>query len=99
MTLTVCGPGSSGSADSEALVKVFDFGRVFSIDDVLVTGWKRSKTYDVEDLNDAKEAYAGFWTPPGLDPLDYEIRIYPDHRTAVSSGTPFAEEGRARAHH
>ncbi len=92
MTFTACGPGSSGAPDSEALVKVSDFGRVFSIDDVLTTGWKRNKTYDVEGLDDAKEAYAGFWTPPELDPLDYEIRIYPDHRTAVDSGTPFAEE-------
>jgi hypothetical protein len=54
MTLTVCGPGSSGTADSEGLVKISDFGRIFSIDDVLTTGWKRNKTYDVEDLDDAK---------------------------------------------
>jgi hypothetical protein len=60
MTLTVCGPGSSGSADSEALVKVFDFGRVFSIDDVLVTGWKRSKTYDVEDLKTPRKRTPDF---------------------------------------
>ena len=54
MTLTVCGPGSSGAPDSEALVKVSDFGRVFWIDDVLTKGWKRNKTNDVEDLDDAK---------------------------------------------
>ena len=92
MKLKLCGPGSSGTADSEALVKVSDFGRVFWIDDVLTKGWKRNKTNDVEDLDDAKSAYAGFWTPPELDLLDYEIRIYPDHRTAVDYGAPYAEE-------
>jgi hypothetical protein len=68
MVLTGCGSGSSGSSSSTAGVKVSDFERTFSIDDVIAVGWKRGKTYDVKGLDGAEAAYLGFWTPAGRDP-------------------------------
>ncbi|MBT3994846.1 MAG: hypothetical protein HOF01_03515 [Chloroflexi bacterium] len=87
-----CGGGSSDNASGTDLVKVADFERLLTIEDVKNTGWKRGKTYDVEGLDSAEEAYVGFWTPPGLGSLNYEIRIYPSHQVAIEKGTSFAED-------
>ncbi|GIT19171.1 MAG: hypothetical protein CM1200mP39_19770 [Dehalococcoidia bacterium] len=40
----------------------------------------------------ANAAYMGFYTPPDSKPIKYEIRIYPDHMSAVEKGTEYAEE-------
>jgi len=40
----------------------------------------------------ANAAYMGFYTPPDSKPIQYEIRIYPDHMSAVEKGTEYAEE-------
>ena len=66
---------------------------VFDFEDLLATGWKKSKQYDVTGLDDALSAYMGSWAPQNGNPVTYEIRIYPSHKTAVESGTSFAEEG------
>ena len=63
-----------------------------TIEDLENAGWKRGKTYDVNGLTGAKAAYVGFWAPPGLNNLNYEIRVYPDHKSAVEQGAPFAED-------
>ena len=54
--------------------------------------FKLSKEYDVSALPAAKAAYKGFFTPPDSKPIQYEIRIYPDHMSAVEKGTEYAEE-------
>ena len=92
ITVVGCGGSSSDHASSADLVKVADFERLLTIDDVKNVGWKLGKTYDVEGLDGAEEAYVGFWTPPSLGSLNYEIRIYPSHQVAVEKGTPFAED-------
>ncbi len=74
-----CGSGSSGSSPGSSFEKVADFQRVLTLSDVEATGWKKGKTYDVEGLDGAEAAYVGFWAPPGLGSLSYEIRIYPSH--------------------
>ncbi|MBT4124784.1 MAG: hypothetical protein HOJ22_03455 [Chloroflexi bacterium] len=87
-----CGGSSSDKPTAATLVKISDFERVLTLDDIKSTGWKKGKTYDVEGLDGAEEAYVGFWTPPGLGSLNYEIRIYPSHQVAVEKGTPFAQD-------
>jgi hypothetical protein len=87
-----CGSGSSDGPSAATLVKVSDFERSLTVEDIKSTGWKVGKTYDVSGLDGAEEAYVGFWTPPGLGSLNYEIRIYPSHQTAVDQGTVFAED-------
>ena len=86
-----CGGGSSSQADEQVFEKVSDFTRVLTFDDVLATGWKKGKTYDVAGLDGAESAYVGFWELPGVGSLNYEIRIYPSHEDAVNLGTRFAE--------
>lgn len=55
-------------------------------------GFKFSKEYDVKDLPDALSAFYGFWGPNSFDRLSYELRFYPSHQTAKSSGVIYAEE-------
>ena len=92
ITVVGCGAGTSNNAYEADLIKVSDFERLLTVDDVKNVGWKLGKTYDVEGLDGAEDAYVGFWTPPGLGSLNYEIRIYPSHQVAVEKGTPFAED-------
>jgi hypothetical protein len=37
-------------------------------------------------------AYMGYFTPPDSEPIQYELRIYPDHVSAVEKGIEYAEE-------
>jgi hypothetical protein len=54
--------------------------------------FKMSKEYDVSALPMADAAYKGFFTPPDSEPIQYELRIYPDHTSAVEKGSEYAEE-------
>jgi hypothetical protein len=92
LLLAACGSSGSDEVTGATLVKVSDFERILTLADVEATGWKKGKTYDVEELDGAESAYMGFWTPPGFGSLNYEIRIYPSHQDAVDKGTPFAED-------
>ena len=92
VAISACGSGSSDSASGSDFVKISDFERTLSLADVEATGWKKGKTYDVEGLDSAEEAYLGYWTPPGLGSLNYEIRIYPNHQVALEQGMLFAED-------
>ena len=91
VALVGCGGDSGSQADKTSFEKVSNFKRVITINDVVATGWKKGKTYDVEGLDGAESAYVGFWELPGVGSLNYEIRIYPSHEDAVNLGTRFAE--------
>ena len=54
--------------------------------------FKLSKEYDVSALPMADAAYKGFFTPPDSNSIQYELRIYPDHTSAVEKGMEYAEE-------
>ena len=54
--------------------------------------FKLSKEYDVSALPMANAAYKGFFTPHDSKPIQYELRIYPDHMSAVETGMEYAEE-------
>ena len=54
--------------------------------------FKLAKEYDVSELPMANAAYKVFFTPPDSQPIQYELRIYPDHVSAVEKGIEYAEE-------
>lgn len=89
-----CGGSSNGSSSSDSqFVQVIETDVVYTLDDLKAIGYKVSKTYDVTGLTDASEAYYGFWRRSASnDPTDYEVRIYPSHALAVSSGTAQVQE-------
>ncbi len=84
--------GSTSESDTSAVAKITPSDTVFTLDDLLAVDFKKGKTFDVEGLTGATDAYYGFW---GLDPYDrkeFEARFYPTHSDAVEFGTSFAEE-------
>ena len=87
-----CSSNSEAADSKSSVAKIENIDRILTIEDLENAGWKRGKTYDVDGLTGADAAYLGFWTPPGLNSLNYEIRVYPDHKSAVEQGTPFAED-------
>jgi len=54
--------------------------------------FKLAKEYDISGLPMAIAAYMGYFTPPDSEPIQYELRIYPDHVSAVEKGIEYAEE-------
>ena len=65
--------------------------RIFTFEDLESVGFKKSKEYNVDGLEGAKGALYGFWaTDKGQK--EYELRFYPSHAIAVSSGEPLAQE-------
>jgi hypothetical protein len=46
----------------------------------------------VNGLPDATGAYMIYYTPANSEPAQYELRIYPDHATALESGIGYADE-------
>ncbi|MFL2673488.1 MAG: DUF6810 family protein [Dehalococcoidia bacterium] len=66
---------------------------IYTLEDIKGLGFKKGKTYKVKDLKDAESAYFGFYKKPGSkDAIDYELRFYPDHNIAISSGLEIAKE-------
>ena len=86
------------SGEEQEQVEVFNFeqvrddGKVYSSDDFFNAGFNEYKEYNVSKLTDATEAWYGYWGPDEDSEKYYELRFYPDHATAVSTGTAFAED-------
>jgi len=95
IVLVACGTPDDESSAINADIpirNIMSSDRLFTPDDLLPTGFKTSKEYDVEGLSAATSAVFGFWRPDGSDAKEYEIRFYPSHEIAVQSGTSFADE-------
>ena len=71
---------------------VIDDGKVYTSKDFFDAGFKEYKEYNVSKLTGATEAWYGYWGPDEDSVKYYELRFYPDHSTAVSEGTPFADD-------
>jgi len=93
-----CGGGSEPVVGDEPVAgdepqsKVVQADGLYTLDDFTAAGFKRGKTFDVNGLTEATEAFYGFW---GLDPYDrkeYEVRFYGSHEDALAHGLVFAEE-------
>jgi hypothetical protein len=77
--------------DKVAFDQVIDDGKIYTSKDFFDAGFKEYKEYNVSKLTGATEAWYGFWGPDEDNVKYYELRFYPDHFTAVSEGTAFAE--------
>ncbi|MDA1280733.1 MAG: hypothetical protein O3B95_11985 [Chloroflexi bacterium] len=74
------------------LAKLADPGRVYTLQDLESTGFKKNKSYDVTGLDAAVEAHYGFYGTDVYKRLEYEVRLYPSHAEAITSGVDFADE-------
>jgi hypothetical protein len=80
------GDGDGGFAKIDPNPVILDLS---SFDDARL---KLAKEYDVSELPDAAAAYLGYFTPPNSEPIQYELRMYPDHASAIANGVTYAEE-------
>jgi len=82
----------SDDSDEAAIPRIYDPGNNLTIEDLQAVGFKKSKTYDVEGLVGANNAYYGFWGPDPYDRKDYEVRFFASHSDAIELGTAQADE-------
>ncbi|HJO56601.1 MAG TPA: hypothetical protein QF772_00055 [Nitrospinaceae bacterium] len=82
----------SDDSDEAAIPRIYDPGKNLTIEDLQAVGFKKSKTYDVEGLVGADNAYYGFWGPDPYDRKDYEVRFFASHSDAIELGTTQADE-------
>ncbi|MCZ6538676.1 MAG: hypothetical protein O6922_02465 [Chloroflexi bacterium] len=82
--------GSATNADEEPVLMLQPNG-VFTVDDVVAAGWKKSKELSLGILPDATGVWYGFYNQ-----RDVEVRIYASHDLAISSGMGPADDATAR---
>ena len=61
-------------------------GSTYTVDDFIEAGWKKNKEYDLETLPEATGAFFGFYNRK-----DIELRMYPSHNIAMTTGKESAE--------
>ena len=61
--------------------------RLYTIDEVVAAGWRKSKQLSTETLPQASEVWYGFF-----DRKDVEVRVYPSKEDALEHGTGPAQE-------
>ena len=83
----------AGDSDSEGTFSKINADQTFrDLSSFEKAPFKLAKEYDVSELPMATAAYKVFFTPPDSQPIQYELRIYPDHMSAVEKGIEYAEE-------
>jgi len=65
--------------------------RVYTIDDVVAAGWKKSKQFSTETVPQSTDIWYGFFSRK-----DIEVRVYASHADALEHGVAPAEEAVAR---
>ena len=88
--LNSCGVDNS---EINKIDKITPLDTIFRYDSLTKVGFKKNKSYDVENLPQADSAYFGWKEINTEGPKDFEIRIYKSHEDAILHGTSFAEEG------
>ena len=90
---------SSKSIEEPKMEKITPHTRLFSLEDFISVGFKKNKTYKVDELPKATSAYFGFirFNEPANDGkgkkvVEYELRFYDSHIEAVEYGFDYAEE-------
>ena len=85
------GDASYSSESEEDPVQIINPSGVFTADDVVTAGWKKSKQLSPETLPDAVSVWYGFYNQ-----RDVEVRIYETHAAALSSGMGPADDATGR---
>ena len=81
-----------GAAEITTINKINPIDDIFTYESLTNSGFKKSKSYKIDELPEATSAYYG-WKEVGTEGRkDFEIRIYNTHQDAVEFGKFFAEE-------
>ena len=76
-----------------SIEKISNPEKILSLEDFKSAGYKKNKTYKVDDLPEAKSAYYGFLKIPKTKvSIDYELRFYESQDKALSIGVEWVKE-------
>ena len=75
-----------GIPDEDGIRIMLKPNGIFSMDDLVKSGFKKSKQFDTSTVPGATEVWYGFFNKK-----DIEVRIYESHETAISLGKDPAE--------
>ncbi len=89
---TTGGGSAPASQPLAGFQKVRPGGHTYTVDEVVLAGFKKSKEYDVAGLTGATAAIYGFYGADPYNRQEYEVRFYASHDDAVKLGVPMAEE-------
>ena len=92
LTLLGVACGSNNESHEYTFVKINPDQTIRDLSSFDGARFKLAKEYDILGLPKASAAFMGYFTPPGSEPIQYELRIYPDHMSAVEKGIEYAEE-------
>ena len=82
----------SGDSSDDGPVQIYASDANYTVYELNAIGAKTSRQYDVENLPDGVDAWKILWGNNPNNKHDYEIRFYPSHDLAVSSGKAIAIE-------
>ena len=89
ISLLSCG---GGEPDIPQVEKITSIDNIFQYESLINSGFKKSKSYKVEELPESVGAYYG-WKEVGEEGRkDFEIRIYNSHEDAIEFGKFYADE-------
>ena len=94
-TLIVVAGCSSDDPEDDSPTQIYPSSIDYTVDSLKEFGTKTSHQYTVEDLPDAVDAWKVLWGSNTNNKHDYEIRFYPSHELAISSGKSVAIEATA----
>jgi len=82
-------PASTATPQTEGIPvsAVIRPDRIYSMDDLVAAGYKKSKQFDVETVPEAQDVWYGFFNQ-----RDIEVRVYASHEDALEFGVAPAEE-------
>ena len=84
---------SADEASGPPGVEIVSTDAVYTVDDLVNTpNYKKSKSLNVEGLDEATDVVYGFFGPDPYDRQEFEARFYPDYDTAITVGVDFADE-------
>ena len=87
---------SESDENANMIDKITDTEKIFTIDDLTKTGFKKNKTYKTDDLPGANSAYYGFTSKKDSNgkriSVDYEVRFFDSHEDAKNIGVSLVEE-------
>ena len=92
LTLFLFSCGESDVQTEVIIDKFTDNQEIYSVDNFIKSGFKVNKEYDVSELENAQAVLFGFWKNNTGKSVDYEIRIYPNHKSASEYGLPYVDE-------
>lgn len=86
---------SSNDPEADGPAQIFPSSTDYTVDSLKEFGTKTSHQYAVKDLPDAADAWKVLWGSNTNNKHDYEVRFYPTHELAISSGMSVAIEATA----